>query len=256
MLSGWKLRGIATSIAIVLLAGGCSGSGNNGSAGEAVDWALLGQGAGWTSLALIALIVAIGTVRFGLGLYRQVSDRHAAADETMNRATERLSADQTDSAALWEFSRTTLQTYMDRNIGQLQLAFFVSVVVMSAGFVIIGFGAMQMLTNGVEAGAVSSAAGVLVEYIGASLLRLTFTTMAQAERYVAVLERINAVQMSIGVAQRITSAELKNETLAGVSHHLLRMYLVAPAPAVGAAPPAAPGTPAAAPPAIPGVSLE
>ena len=97
MLSGWKWRGMAASIAIVLLAGGCSGSGNSGSGWTADDWARLGQGAGWTSLALIALIVAIGTVRFGLGLYRQVSDRHAAADETMNRATERLSADQPDS---------------------------------------------------------------------------------------------------------------------------------------------------------------
>jgi hypothetical protein len=186
-------------------------------------------GAGALSLSAVLLLVAGGLSR-------------AAADGQLREEQERLDElarnlgdDATDTRALWEFSRQTLRAYMDRNMRQLRLVFTVSVVVMVAGFGLLAFGSYLAFTEGADVGAVSAVSGVLVEYMGASLLRLYFSSVTQAERYVRVLERINAVQMALGVIARMSEAGGRpDDALHAVASGLLEMFKVpepAPAPA-------------------------
>jgi hypothetical protein len=178
-------------------------------------------GAAATVLAVALLLVAAALGR--VATERRLQRERSRLDE-MARA---LNSDVSDTSALWEFSRQTLRAYMDRNVRQLRLVFTASVLVMVAGFVLLGVGSYLAFKASVDVGAVSAVSGILVEYMGASLLRLYFSSVTQAERYVRVLERINAVQMALGVIARMSEADgRRDEALYAVANGLLEMFKV------------------------------
>src|SRR6266851_229292 len=90
-----------------------------------------------------------------------------------------------------------------------------TVVVMTVGFALIGIGAYQAFKNPdhFKASVLSSISGVVVSFIGGTFLVLYKSTMAQAKDYVTILERINAVGMSVQILESINSdaTNLKDE---------------------------------------------
>ncbi|TOB56756.1 TRADD-N-associated membrane domain-containing protein, partial [Vibrio parahaemolyticus] len=72
----------------------------------------------------------------------------------------------------------------------------------------------------------SAVSGLLVNFIGATFLVLYKSTMSQAKEYVAILERINAVGMSVQVLEKIEDSNktLKDQTISDLSKQLLTMY--------------------------------
>src|SRR5437667_120375 len=88
----------------------------------------------------------------------------------------------------------------------LLLAGGLIVVVMGMGFALIGIGAYRAFgdPDHFKASVLSSVSGVVVSFIGGTFLVLYKSTMAQAKDYVTILERINAVGMSVHILAPLT----------------------------------------------------
>lgn len=185
----------------------------------------------WAAVAMAAAF--LGTIGGGAGLLTITNrDVRARQDADYQREVaavrERTGADGGMAAAdaSWELARVKLESYLNRNLDQVRAIFWLSVVLMTAGFCLIMFGVWLMLQGRTDASMVGAGSGVLVEFIGASLLKLYQSIMGQARRYVQVLERINAVGMAVRILDGIdgTEHELKQRALVDVSRSLLQMY--------------------------------
>lgn len=99
---------------------------------------------------------------------------------------------------------------------------------MILGFALIAFGVVQVL-QGQEAlpvAILATIAGLLVQFIAATFMLIYRSAMSQAQGYVEVLERINAVGMSIQILESVESAtpELRDNARIALATDLLRMY--------------------------------
>jgi hypothetical protein len=181
--------------------------------------------------ALIALVI------FAL----QQTKEQVKQEKKIEAVEKRVQENPRETQVAWELARVKLESYLNRNLSQVRSIFFLTVVIMAAGFTLIGVGAYQGFKDPdhFKASVLSSVSGVVVSFIGGTFLILYKSTMAQAKDYVTILERINAVGMSVQILETLTEADerLKNETTAEVAKQLLRMYSSgvssAKAPSVG-----------------------
>lgn len=99
---------------------------------------------------------------------------------------------------------------------------------MLAGFVIIGYGILRVyqLPENFKPSIVVTLSGVIVEFIAATFLIVYRSTMEQAREYVNILERINAVGMSVQILESIedTGTGLRDKTRAEIANGLLSLY--------------------------------
>ena len=126
----------------------------------------------------------------------------------------------------WELAQARLESYLDRNLSQVRSIYLWTVVVMTVGFLLIGIGAFEAFQdpNKFKAAELSAISGVLVSFIGGTFMIIYKATMAQAKDYVTILERINAVGMSVQILESLTKDDLKQESLADIAKSLLHMY--------------------------------
>jgi hypothetical protein len=127
----------------------------------------------------------------------------------------------------WELAQVKLESYLTRNLSQVRSIFFLTVFVMLVGFTLIGVGAYKAFADvhNLNASVLSAVSGVLVSFIGGTFLVLYKATMAQAKDYVTILERINAVGMSVQILESLDDdLILKRESTAEVAKLLLHMY--------------------------------
>lgn len=110
-----------------------------------------------------------------------------------------------------------LEKYYDRNLAQVNQIFVFSVVVMTAGFILITIPiinpnrfliAQNQNLEGIENPQLSShkqliplavISGIITEFIGATFLIIYRSTINQAIRYTESLERVNSVGMAIQI---------------------------------------------------------
>jgi putative ubiquitin-RnfH superfamily antitoxin RatB of RatAB toxin-antitoxin module len=99
---------------------------------------------------------------------------------------------------------------------------------MVSGFSIIGVGVWKIFENPQNLGPsiVAAASGILVQFIGATFLIVYKSTVSQARDYVTILERINAVGMSVQILENIDSAqkELRDGARVEIAKSLLLIY--------------------------------
>ena len=130
----------------------------------------------------------------------------------------------------WELAQAKLENYLKQNLSQVALIFSLTTTVMALGFILIGMGAYQAFhhpgQDNFKASVLSSISGVIVSFIGGTFLVVYKSTMAQAKDYVTILERINAVGMSIQILELLDEGDrdLKHQTMAAVATQLLSMY--------------------------------
>ncbi len=117
---------------------------------------------------------------------------------------------------------------MDRNLAQVRSIYWLTIIVMALGFLLIGYGVLQAFAdeNKLKASVVAAVSGVIVNFIGASFLVVHRSTMSQAKEYVGILERINAVGMAVQLLETLEDGPetLKQRTTAAVASDMLRMY--------------------------------
>jgi len=133
-----------------------------------------------------------------------------------------------ETQAAWELAQIKLECYLNRNLSHVRFIFLLTNLVMLGGFILIGigvYGAFQH-SNNFNASILTTGSGVIVSFIGGTFLLLYKATMEQAKNYVAILERINAVGMSLQILSTINEDEnkLKDQTTAEIAKQLLSMY--------------------------------
>lgn len=128
----------------------------------------------------------------------------------------------------WDLARIKLESYLDRNLRQVSSIFYLTSAVMACGMGLIGFGVWRSFaeTSALAPAALAAASGIVVQVIGGTFLIVYKATMEQARNYVVVLERINAVGMSINILETIddVSAGARDNARAELARDLLKMY--------------------------------
>lgn len=204
--------------------------------------------AGWFERPRLALAAAIVAGLAGAGLlvdllYQLALSRDAQDQAQLEAARERTRSEPR-AQATWELGRLKLESYLNRNLDQVRAIFWLAAGVMVAGFGLIGAGVAHLLfsrQSGLEPAIISAASGILVEFIGATLMSVYRSTMAQAQGYMKVLERINAVGMSVQILEGIEGdAPMKNRALVSVAERLLVMYAEPESPPTDAMAPSGP----------------
>jgi hypothetical protein len=163
--------------------------------------------------------------------YQTVIDENEAKEE-LKKVEDKVKENPNEPTAAWELARIKLENYLNRNLSQIQWIFIWTVITMVAGFVIIGYGIIRAYepNTSINASIIATASGLFIEFIGATFLVIYKSTMQQAKDYVNVLERINAVGMSVQIFESISKEEIKlqDQTKAEISKQLLALYSIKP----------------------------
>lgn len=173
------------------------------------------------ALLVLALLLVSGVSAYQETLVREERERK------IQQVEQRYAENPTETQAAWDLARVNLEKYIDRNLAQVHSIFWVLALVMLAGFGLILAGVVQLFQAPTELppSILAAGAGVLLNFIGASFLVVHRSTMSQAKEYVTVLERINAVGMSVKILEGLPAGEdLRNETTAQIAKQLLDLY--------------------------------
>ena len=188
-------------------------------AATGVGFAIVGVGAVYLSFDYF--FERIGNVLIGIAIliwfYMETvlrADEQEAIEARVQRAEDAVAAQPDKARPLWDLARSRLELYFERNLAQIRSIFWVTVVVMLAGFSMMGYGIVRAFEGAnIQAPILAAASGVLTEFIAATFLLIYRSIMSQASDYVRTLERINAVGMSIQIVDSITDEDttLKNK---------------------------------------------
>lgn len=181
-----------------------------------------------SSVALLGSVFVI--VVFMVGMLIQIASMNSRElDTELKEARAERKSNPSNPSTAWDVARLKLEKYLDRNLQHVRAIFWATVVSMFGGFCIIAYG----LTKGFASpenfpvAVVAAASGVLVEFLAGSLLLVFRSTMSQAKDYVVVLDRINAVGMSVAILESIDKDDVKNQSRAELASALLDLYRVA-----------------------------
>jgi len=128
----------------------------------------------------------------------------------------------------WEAARRKIQYYMHENLNQVRWIFWLTLVAMFLGFLIILCGAALaiIVQTQLASSIVVTLSGVLVEFLGATFLIIYKSTMEQARGYVNILERINNVGMSVRLIERINCEGKRDGIRAQMASEILSLHAV------------------------------
>lgn len=171
-----------------------------------------------------ALGVTAAFIITGLGAYERVRTT-VQQEEVLQRVEDRVRKHPNEPQAAWDLARIKLESYINRNLRQVQWIFFLSLTAMVAGFVIIGYGVVRAYDSpeNLKASIVVACAGVLVEFVSTTFLLVYRSTIHQSQGYVAMLEKINAVGMSLQILDR-SPGEATEKARTQIALQLLTIY--------------------------------
>jgi drug/metabolite transporter (DMT)-like permease len=179
-----------------------------------------------TSLAIgLALF---GTICMALATASFESRQKLAGALAVTQLEERARTEPSEPKLAWDLARLKLESYLDRNLRQVSSIFYLVLLVMTFGMALIGMGVWQAIQkpDSITPAALAALAGVIVQVIGGTFLLVYRSTMAQAKDYVVVLERINAVGMSINILEGVdpSKSDLRDKARVELAQDLLGMY--------------------------------
>jgi hypothetical protein len=162
------------------------------------------------------------------GVYSWVRSRREkekAQREKIADAETKLEGATDKARPAWTLAQAKLEAYFDRNLLQVNQVFVVAIAVMIVGFGFVLFGVAISFSESkvLPISYVASGAGIITQFIGATFMVIYKSTMAQANEFMSVLERINTVGMSIQVLDTMPDKdlELKNDSRARIVELLL-----------------------------------
>lgn len=178
-------------------------------------------------LGATSAVLAMGVVAYQNLLEQQAKQSEIATVQ------ERVLEHPEKPQFAWDLARTKLENYLDRNLAQVRSIYWMTLFVMVCGFGFVMYGLYHAFQtpDKLPVSIVASASGVLISFIGGSLLLIYRSVLAQSKDYVVVLERINAVGMAVQVIASIpeSGSDLKNQTTAELARQLLTLYAAKPA---------------------------
>jgi hypothetical protein len=172
---------------------------------------------------LYALAVSIGLLLIFFWADWQTRRLREHAQREFNDAKKKAQDNPKEARYAWDVARVTLEQYFGRNLIQVNLVFWVAVLVMMVGF---GFIIAGVLLSFHQASVtppswVAAISGLITQFIGATFMVIYRSTMVQAGEFVIVLDRINRVGMAVQVLDAIDEGELKNKTRATIATSLM-----------------------------------
>jgi hypothetical protein len=170
----------------------------------------------------LAVIGALGIL--GIGAYRRAV-ASSAQERVIEEVETRARTHPNEPQAAWDLARVKLESYLNRNLRQVYWIFTLTLFVMIAGFIIIGFGVIRVYQSpeAFKPSILVTLSGVVVEFIGATFLLIYRSTMEQARSYVTMLEKINAVGMSIQILDTMKTGNV-DKFRAQLAMELLSLY--------------------------------
>jgi hypothetical protein len=169
----------------------------------------------------------VGLLSFGIAQGSFEFHKAQAKTEAVNALEERARTEPAEPQLAWDLARIKLESYLDRNLNQVSSIYYLTLFVMVFGMGLISIGVWRAINEpaAIQPAALAALAGLIVQIIGGTFLLIYRSTMAQAKDYVIVLERINAVGMSINILGGVESAtKLRDEARVQLSTNLLSMY--------------------------------
>jgi hypothetical protein len=70
----------------------------------------------------------------------------------------------------WELSSAILEDYLNMNLSQVKWIFNVAVFVMLCGFIVVCYGVSLAITNNIKGSVATSSAGIITQFVGATLV--------------------------------------------------------------------------------------
>jgi hypothetical protein len=178
---------------------------------------------------VLPIVYSAAVLLAGAGLFvgwlyrlRRLRER---TERKLAEAQSKAAANPEAARFAWDLARVKLEAYFDRNLIQVNLVFWVSSIVMGAGFcfVLIGVWFAYRQPKEVTPSLVAAVAGVLTQFIGATFMVIYRSIMAQANDFMTVLERINSVGMAVQVLDALKEGtQLKDDTRAQIATLLLQ----------------------------------
>ena len=186
---------------------------------EVAQNAEIAQSAANSASTIIATTLGIIGI-FGVILAFFATRRVLALNQRIDRAQDLAKDDPQKAKLAWDLARVTLESYFNRNISQITWIFWLSVVVMALGFLIITFSIFLVILypDQLTPAVITTIVGGLTEFIGATFLFVYRSTIQQALNYFVTLEKINSVGMAMQILDTMpdgaVSDDLKNQTKA------------------------------------------
>ena len=168
----------------------------------------------------------------GVLAYQRALERSERA-ERIGDIQREVDANPDKAKPAWDLASAKLEAYVARNLSQVSWIFILVLIVMGAGFAIIGFGLFKVFsTNSIGPPIVAAACGIVVQFIGA-----TFLLIYRSNDRTGQGIRVNAgaddpdAGMSAQLLESIQDADpaVKDRGRAELASSLLRMYGQAPA---------------------------
>lgn len=147
-----------------------------------------------------------------------------ALQKDLEEAERKVEEHPKEARPVWEVSRLQLELYIRRNQSQVNSIFWITVAVMVVGFFLVAIGVYQAFNaKTIESALLTTASGVITQFIGATFLYIYKSTIAQAGSYTLTLERINSVGMAVQILDSIPDDkdEVKNQARAGLVSQIL-----------------------------------
>jgi hypothetical protein len=135
-----------------------------------------------------------------------------ATTERIKEAENKAEAVPEKARFAWDVARIKLEAYFDRNLSQVNQIFYFAVIVMIIGFSFVLW-AVRLSVGQPKVTPISlvaAIAGTIPEFIGTTFMVVYRSTMAQANNFMSVLERINTVGMAVQVLDSMPDGEAKN----------------------------------------------
>jgi hypothetical protein len=175
-----------------------------------------------TETFLLLIVSCIGFL-YAVNLFFQFEQINHLKDAQLKEqqaAREKAEREPEKVKPFWDLAQTKLEEYININVKQVQQIYTYSRILMTVGFILIVVGIFLAFSNvnlttqdssgevqnngAIIIAIVSSASGVLIEFIGASVLVLYRTTVQQSINYVDKLERMNNVGMAMQILDTVS----------------------------------------------------
>jgi hypothetical protein len=187
----------------------------------------LGTVAAIPALAAVAVIVVKAVFDF---IIQRAQEKKLG--ERRSDIEQKVSDEPANPKLAWDLARVTLEQYFYKNLRQVGQIFVTAICVMLGGFLLILYGAWiaihQPATSDL-ASKLTVLSGLITEFIAATFMVIYRSTLQQANTYMAILEKINAVGMAVQIIESIPATDpLYTQTRATMAKMLLESFKTIP----------------------------
>ena len=179
-------------------------------------------------LIIFFALLLLGSISFSTAILYDEKLLSLKKEELIIEKEKNVAENPNEPTLAWDLARIKLESYLNRNLQQVKSIYYWSIFVMFLGFGLIIFASYMAFidTTNFSASLIAAISGVITNFIGATFLFIYKSIVQQSENYVKVLERINAVGMSVQVIESISDSnlEIKEKAKAEIAIKLIEIY--------------------------------